>query len=271
MSALDVKLDRLRAVVRSLDSAVVAFSGGVDSTFVLAIAQAELGDRALALTTTSASLPAEELAEARDLAMRIGAAHRVVATDETEIPEYTRNPTNRCFFCKDNLYRICHAEADARGWAHVIDGVNADDLGDFRPGLDAATAHRIRHPLVEAGFTKDDVRRASAALGLPTWDKPAAPCLASRFAYGIEITHERLGRVELAERALKRLGFRELRVRFEGATARLEIALDELPRCADPTTREAIVAALKEAGFGKIVLDLEGFRSGSLNEGRSRA
>jgi uncharacterized protein len=268
---LDVKLTRLRGIVRGLESAVVAFSGGVDSTFVLAIARAELGDRALALTTTSASLPREELEEARALTARIGAEHLVVATDETEIAEYSRNPTNRCFFCKDNLYRICHAEADARGIAAVIDGVNADDLGDFRPGLDAATAHRVRHPLVEAEFTKDEVRRASAALGLPTWSKPAAPCLASRFAYGIEITHERLGRVEEAERALRRLGFRELRVRYEEDTARLEIAVEELARVAEPATRRAVVAAVKAAGFRRVVLDLEGFRSGSLNEGVTKS
>jgi pyridinium-3,5-biscarboxylic acid mononucleotide sulfurtransferase len=266
MPDLDEKLAHLRSIVRGLDSAVVAFSGGVDSTFVLAVARAELGDRAIALTTTSASLPVEELDEARELAARIGADHRVVATDETEIADYARNPTNRCFFCKDNLYRICHAEAEARGIAAVIDGVNADDLGDFRPGLDAATAHRVRHPLVEAGFTKEEVRRASASLGLPTWSKPAAPCLASRFAYGTEITHERLGRVERAERALKQLGFRELRVRFEGDTARLEIAVEDLARCAEPATRRAVVEGVKAAGFRKVVLDLEGFRSGSLND-----
>jgi len=267
MATPEEKLARLREIVGSLESAVVAFSGGVDSTFVLAIARAELGDRALALTTTSASLPADELEEARSLAKQIGADHLIVSTDETEIGEYARNPTNRCFFCKDNLYRLCHAEAELRGIANVVDGVNADDLGDFRPGLDAATAHRVRHPLVEAGFTKEDVRRASAGLGLPTWAKPAAPCLASRFAYGTEITHERLGRVELAERELKRLGFRELRVRFEGETARLEIAVAELGRCAEPATRRAVVEAVKAAGFRRVVLDLEGFRSGSLNEG----
>jgi uncharacterized protein len=264
---LEAKVARLRSIVRGLGSAAVAFSGGVDSSFVLAIARAELGNRALAITTTSASLPAEEHEEARALAREIDAVHVVVTTDETEIAEYARNPTNRCFFCKDNLYRICHAVAEERGLAAVIDGVNADDLGDFRPGLDAAVAHRVRHPLVEAGLGKEEVRRASARLGLPTWSKPAAPCLASRFAYGTEITPERLGRVERAERALKALGFRELRVRFEDDTARLEIAIGDLGRCTEPDTRGAIVAAVKAAGFRRVVLDLEGFRSGSLNEG----
>jgi uncharacterized protein len=265
-AAVAAKVERLRAIVRALPSAVVAFSGGVDSTFVLRVARDELGERVLALTTTSASMPAHERDEARRLAAQIGARHLEVPTDEVAIADYAKNPANRCYFCKDNLYRICHAEAASRGHATILDGVNADDLGDFRPGLTAAEEQRVRHPLVEAGMTKRDVRLASGALGLPTWDKPASPCLASRFPYGTEITHERLRQVERAEAALLALGFRELRVRYEGATARLEIAEAEIARCTDAQTRTAIVAAVRDAGFGRVVLDLAGFRSGSLND-----
>src|SRR5690606_13546102 len=189
--AADAQLARLRELLGEIPSAVVAFSGGVDSTFLLRVAHDVLGERVLALTTTSASMPAHELAEAKALAARIGARHLVVSTDEVAIEDYAKNPINRCYFCKDNLYRICHAEAAAHGLAAVLDGVNVDDLGDFRPGLDAASEQQVRHPLVEAGMTKADVRAASAVLGLPTWDKPASPCLASRVPYGTAITHER--------------------------------------------------------------------------------
>lgn len=264
--AVATKVEELRAIVRSVGSAVVAFSGGVDSTFVLHVARAELGDAVVALTTSSASLPAHELAEARALAARCGAAHVVVDTDEVAIGDYARNPANRCYFCKDNLYRICHAEAAARGVAAILDGVNADDLGDFRPGLTAAEEHLVRHPLVEARMTKRDVRLASAALGLPTWDKPASPCLASRFPYGTAITHERLGQVGRAEEGLRALGFREFRVRYEDQTARLEIAVGEIARCCDEATRAAVLDAVRAAGFRRVVLDLAGFRSGSLND-----
>jgi uncharacterized protein len=260
------KVERLRTLLRPLSSAIVAFSGGVDSTFVLRVAHDELGDRVLALTTTSASLPAHELDEARALATGIGAAHLVVPTDEVAIGDYAKNPIDRCYFCKDNLYRICHAEASARGIAVILDGVPADDLGDFRPGLTAATEQQVRHPLVEAAMTKQDVRIASAWLGLDSWDKPASPCLASRFPYGTAITHQRLRQVEAAEVGVRALGFREFRVRFEGDTARLEIATTELDRCLEPEIRPQLVATVRAAGFRRVVLDLDGFRSGSLND-----
>ncbi|HZR80693.1 MAG TPA: ATP-dependent sacrificial sulfur transferase LarE [Candidatus Binatia bacterium] len=259
------KVARLRAIVRSLDSAVVAYSGGVDSAFVLRIAVEQLGERALAVTTSSAAVPAHELAEARELARAVGGRHVVVSTDEVAIADYAKNPINRCYFCKDNLYRICHEHAERHGLAAIVDGVNVDDLGDHRPGLGAAAEQRIRHPLVEAGMTKSDVREASRALGLATAEKPASPCLASRFPYGTAITHERLHQVERAEAALRALGFREFRVRYEEATARLEIAEAEIARCLDPELRRAIVAAVREAGFARVVLDLAGFRSGGLN------
>jgi pyridinium-3,5-biscarboxylic acid mononucleotide sulfurtransferase len=259
------KLVRLRAIVRGLDSALIAYSGGVDSTFVLRIAAEELGEHAVALTTTSAATPADEIAEAVAFAKEIRARHVVVPTDEVAISDYARNPINRCYFCKDNLYRICHEHLGDLDVAAIVDGVNVDDLRDHRPGLGAAAEQHVRHPLVEAGMTKAEVRAASRSLGLRTHDKPASPCLASRIPYGTEITHERLRQVEAAEAGMRALGFREFRVRFEGDTARLEVSLTEIDRCSDAAIRAAIVEAVRGAGFKRVVLDLQGFRSGSLN------
>lgn len=261
------RLERMRTLLRGLGRTIVAFSGGVDSTFVLRVARDELGDDVLALTTTSASMPAHELEEARALAADIGAGHLVVSTDEVAIPGYAKNPIDRCWFCKDNLYRICREHASERGFDSIVDGVNLDDLGDHRPGLAAAAEQSVRHPLVEVGLGKAAIRELSRAMGLRTHDKPAAPCLASRFPYGTAITHERLHRVERAENALRSLGFREFRVRFEDETARLEIAADELARALDPELRKAIADGVREAGFRRVVVDLDGFRSGSLNAG----
>ena len=265
-SETQIKFERLRSLLREVPSAIVAFSGGVDSTFVLRVAREEIGPDVLALTTTSASMPARELEEARQLAQKFEARHRVVPTDEVAIEDYAKNPINRCYFCKDNLYRICHEHAATEGFSSILDGVNSDDLGDFRPGLDAASEQKVRHPLVEAELSKDEIRQISAMLGLPTWDKPASPCLASRFAYGTPITHERLGRVEKAEEALYELGFREVRVRFEDDTARLEISTEEITRCTQAAVREELVSRIKAAGFSRVVLDLAGFRSGGLND-----
>jgi uncharacterized protein len=265
--SVTLKIDALRILLRELPNAIVAYSGGVDSSFVLAVACETIGAGVVALTTNSAAVPERELAEARVLATRLGAEHLVHRTDEVAMDAYAANPTNRCYFCKDNLYRICHGEAERRGIATILDGVNRDDLGDFRPGLDAAREHRVRHPLVEVGMTKDDVRQASASIGLTTWDKPAQPCLASRFPYGTSITHARLGRIERAEEAVHALGFREFRVRFVGETkARLEIAADELAQATEDSMHKALVEAVRAVGFAEVVLDLRAFRSGRLNE-----
>ncbi len=251
----------------ALPSALVAFSGGVDSSFVLRVAADVLGSRCVALTTVSATTPDDDLAAARALAAALHIEHVIVATDELAIPGYAANPVNRCWFCKDNLFTLCATEAERRGLAVVVDGANVDDLGDHRPGLVAASQRAVRHPLVEAGMTKADVRAASRALGLATWDRPSSPCLSSRFPYGTTITAERLARVAAAEQHLRGHGFRELRVRFHDDVARIEIPAEDMPRLLDPAVRHGVVDALRALGFRFVALDLAGFRSGSLNEG----
>jgi len=249
-----------------MPSALVAFSGGVDSTFLLRVAHEVLGERCVALTTISPTTPAEDVADARALAVDLGVRHVLVDANELAIAGYAENPVNRCYFCKDNLFTLCAAEAERRQIAVVIDGANVDDLRDHRPGLLAASERGVRHPLVEAGLAKADIRAASRELGLATWDRPASPCLSSRFPYGTRITPERLAQVEQAERFLRAQGLREVRVRFHDAIARLEVPVDEMDRLLVPTTREAIVAELKRLGFLYVALDLQGFRSGSLND-----
>lgn len=263
---IDDKLARLRALLGEIPSALVAFSGGVDSSFLLRVARDTLGERCVALTTVSPTTPDEDLADARALAAELGVDHVLIDANELDIPGYAENPTNRCYFCKDNLFTICVTEATRRGLAVVLDGANEDDLHDHRPGLTAAAEKGVRHPLVEAAFSKADVRAASHSLGLSTWDRPASPCLSSRFPYGTRITAERLARVAAAERALRRYGFGDLRVRFHDEVARLEVPVGEMPRLLEPTVRQQVLATLKEIGFAYVTLDLQGFRSGSLNE-----
>jgi pyridinium-3,5-biscarboxylic acid mononucleotide sulfurtransferase len=259
------KLKRLHRIVADTDGAVVAFSGGTDSGLVAAVAVGALGDRALAVTAVSPSLPPGELAEARAVAREIGIRHRSVRTHEVEKEAYLANGLDRCFHCKSELYGVLARVAEDEGLPALVSGTNIDDLGDYRPGLRAARDRAVRHPLVEAGMTKADVREAARALGLPTWDKPASACLSSRIAFGVRITVEELSRVGRAERALKELGFRQVRVRVHGDLARVEVELSDVPRLAEPAVRDLVVAALKGLGYRFVTLDLEGFRSGSMN------
>jgi len=257
---------RLREILGAMDSALIAFSGGVDSSFLLHESAAVLRDRCIALTTVSPTTPPGDTQTARELAARLGVTHVVVETDELAIPGYAANPVDRCGFCKDHLFVICRAEAERRAIGTIVDGANVDDLADHRPGLTAAARHGVRHPLVEAGLRKADIRVASRAAGLPTWDRPASPCLSSRFPYGTEITHEALARVAAAESLLRGLGFGALRVRHHGELARIEVDVDEIPRVLGPGVRERITEELRRLGYVWVTLDLVGFRSGSLNE-----
>lgn len=266
IASLDEKVAALRVRLRDMGTAIVAFSAGVDSTFIAALAAQELGSRALAVTATSPSFPQRELQEAGELAHSLGLNHRVIASNEMANPDYANNPQNRCYHCKTELFHLLRQIADAEGYAHIVDGTNADDLNDHRPGRQAALEKKVESPLQELGFSKDDIRAASRLLNLKTSDKPAFSCLASRFPYGEKITVTGLKKVEQAENALKDLGFTNLRVRAHGDTARLELDPAQLARAAAAPLREQIVALVKAAGFRYVTLDLQGYRRGSLNE-----
>ena len=258
-------VDLLVARLGTLDGAVVAFSGGADSTLLAWAAKQALGDRALAVTARSESLGAGEAESAAALARRIGIAHREIVYSELAIPGYADNPPERCYLCKGELFRRLAALARETGLAAVLDGTNADDLGDYRPGRRAAAEAGVRSPLAELGWSKEAVRAALRILDLPVWDKPSSPCLSSRIPYGDEITREKLDQIGRAEAALKALGFRELRVRHHGSTARIELPRDDMRRVLDDGLAEEIVRLVREAGFAFVTLDLEGLRSGSLN------
>jgi uncharacterized protein len=266
-SELAVKRDRLLDVLRGFGSAAVAFSGGIDSTVVAQAAQLALSTRAVAVTADSPSVPRAEIEEARRLAQRIGIRHQVVSTTEFADANYVRNDGSRCYFCKSELYSRIESLLPRLNAAVICSGANLDDQGDYRPGLKAAAEHRVRHPLQEAGFTKADVRALALAWELPTWDKPASPCLSSRLAPGVEVTPQRTARVEAAEAYLHSLGYRECRVRLhEGELARVEVPLAQLSRLLEPAVHQELVRRLKELGFRFVTLDLEGFRSGNLNQ-----
>ena len=259
------KLVQLGRWFEPLAGVVVAYSGGTDSTLVAAAAARALGDRALAVTAVSPSLPPGELAEARRVAAVIGVRHRAVRTRETEDDAYLANGLDRCYHCKSELYGVLGRVAEDAGTSVVVSGANLDDLGDYRPGLRAAKEHGIRHPLVEVGFTKAEVREAARVLRIPTWDKPASACLSSRIAFGVRISVEELSKVGRAERLLKDLGFAQCRVRVHGDVARVEVEPADLPRLAQPGIRGQVVDGLKALGYRYVTLDLEGFRSGSMN------
>ncbi|MEI7759219.1 MAG: ATP-dependent sacrificial sulfur transferase LarE [Thermoleophilia bacterium] len=256
-------IDQLEAAIRPLGSAIVAFSGGVDSSVVAVVAARVLGNRALAVTAVSPALATGELDGAHDVARAAGIAHETITTNELAREAYRRNDENRCYHCKTELYEQLLALACRRGFATVLSGANADDMGDWRPGLRAAAEHGVRHPLLEAGFGKEDVRSLARELGVVSAEKPASPCLASRLPYGTEVTPQALARIDRAERAVKQLGYRVLRVRHYGELARIEIAADELPRALGE--RAAIEEAVCRAGFARLEIDKTPFRSGSLN------
>lgn len=260
------KLDRLRAIFAEMDRALIAYSGGIDSTLVAKVAYDVLGDRALAVTANSPSLMPDDLEDAKVQAAEIGIAHEIVSTHELENPAYAANPVNRCYFCKSELHDTLRPLALERGYPYVVDGVNADDLHDYRPGIQAAKERGARSLLAEVGIIKLEVRQIARELGLPWWDKPAQPCLSSRFPYGEEITLEKLQRVGRAERYLRQLGYKTLRVRSIADTARIELPTESIPTFVTQVNLEALVSAFKDLGFTYVTLDLEGFRSGKLNQ-----
>ncbi len=265
LEVLREKEGKLFVLLAELGRVIVAYSGGTDSAYLAWAAHRALGDNALAVTAVSPSLPESSRRDAEDFARRVGFRHECLETREFDNSRYVENSPDRCFHCKDVFFTQLEALARERGFEHIVYGVNVDDLGDYRPGQNAAKQHGVRAPLMEAGLTKTEIRELSRLAGLPTWDRPAAACLSSRIPYGTPVTIERVKTVEAGEEALRALGFRQFRVRFHGDLVRIEVAPEELPRALDPEMAARFVGIFKPLGFHYVTLDLEGYRQGSLN------
>jgi uncharacterized protein len=264
-AVLESKQQRLFDALKRLDRVIVAYSGGADSAYLAWAAHQVLGDGAIAVTADSASIPASHKRDAEAFARECGLRHEYIRTREFENPDYVKNDKDRCFHCKDELFEQLHAFAAERGYAHIVYGVNQDDLGDYRPGQKAARIHEVEAPLAEVGLTKSEIRELSRRAGLSTWDRPAAACLSSRVPYGTPVTVETIRTIEAGEEAVKALGFRQYRVRFHGELVRLEFATDELARAMTPEMFRSLAAIFKQLGFLYVTLDVEGYRQGSLN------